>query len=51
MPSKAKPPEGEPHPDHVVEVRKFVSPKGRKYIIRKTTEVDATDKAAKPKKP
>jgi hypothetical protein len=51
MTDKKKPPsrpasqeEGLPHPDSVLEAKEFVSPKGRKYTILKTTEKDATDK-------
>ena len=40
-----------PHPDSVVEVKEFVSPKGRRYRILKTTETDATDATGKPQKP
>ena len=42
--------EGLPNPDSIVDVKAFVSPKGRKYTILKTTEVDATDKLRKPRK-
>ena len=41
-------PEGLPNPDSVTEVKDFVSPKGMKYKILKTTETDATDKKRKP---
>lgn len=43
----ANPPErqeGLPNPDSIVEVKEFVSPKGRTYTILRTTEADATDK-------
>lgn len=57
MSKQTKPPtrpaprqEGLPHPDSVVGTEEFVSPKGRKYTILKTNEVDATDKPRKPRK-
>ena len=42
--------EGLPNPDSIVETKEFVSPKGRKYTILRTTETDATDKLPKPPK-
>lgn len=53
--SKARKPKGEtpdpdeglPSPEHVLEVKEFSSPKGRKYQILKTNETDATDKRGK----
>ena len=36
--------EGLPSAESIVETREFVSPKGRKYTILKTTETDETDK-------
>jgi hypothetical protein len=41
--------EGLPNPDSVVEVKEFVSPKGRKYTILKTTEFNVTRKRRKPR--
>ena len=41
-PEKQK--EGEPNPESVVSTQEFVSPKGRKYTILRTTETDETDK-------
>jgi hypothetical protein len=35
--------EGLPRPESVIERKTFISPKGRKYLILKTTERDATD--------
>jgi hypothetical protein len=36
--------EGLPNPESVIDEKVFVSPKGSKYVILKTTEIDPTDK-------
>jgi hypothetical protein len=41
--------EGLPAPESVIGKKAFVSPKGRKYVILKTTEVDPSDKPKRKK--
>lgn len=50
VPFPSDPPqEGLPHPESVIGGKTFVSPKGRKYVILKTTEVDPADKRKRKK--
>ena len=42
-PPNPSPEKGKPDPESVKEEIKFTSPKGRKYVIRRTTEKDAYD--------
>jgi hypothetical protein len=42
--------EGLPNPESVIGSKPFVSPKGRKYLIIKTTEADPADEDSEDKK-
>jgi hypothetical protein len=43
-----KPRPGLPAPDRIVSKKTFTSPKGRRYRILRTTEMDAYDKRTEP---